>query len=303
MHITAKYNQDVLYTDELVEAIRQHYYPQISWRVGHSREEHANLDRLFLFDMSQNFVLERTLLYLGDFATEVNTHNPQPTSLWSSLACAQSKAELDTFNDAKANAMIWIYSLYAKMDHTRTFIEMIEAAEQLCRHRNGLKSRLAECLRDKGDRYRYLGKIAEAETCLREGLAICQELGDDEQKAFVNLYLSDCSIRRGDLTEVTALLDLPESYFDPTYQAWTDVLINRSQVALLQGNFDQARNDISCAMENDKSHHGDRRRLEILNWEANVEARASATQEAEILFAEVTAAEILPGQPDFMQLL
>jgi len=304
MHITEKYNTGLVYNDDLIDSIRRHYYPQISWEAERcAREEHANLDRLFLFDTSQEFVQVGTLRQLEDFITELYTHNPQPMSVWSYLECAQSEVELDTFNGAKADAMIWMSALYAKMDHNRTSLEMIEAALQLCRHTDGLQAKLAECLHDKGGRYRYLGKVTEAETCLREAHAICQEPGDERQKAFVNLYLSDCTIRRGDLSEATALLDLAESHFPPIYQARTNVLLNRSQVALLQGNFGQARNEIACAMDNDEAHHGGRRRFEILNKKADVEARAGATQAAENLLVQVTAKEILPGQPDFMEFL
>jgi len=304
MHITDKYNIGLVYDDDLIDAIRQHYYPQISWQDGHcAREEHVNLDRVFLFDISRNFVHTETLRQLRHFIVELRDHNPQPMSVWSYLECAQSEVDLDAFNTAKAHAMIWMSGLYGRMDHNRTSLEMIEAAEQLCRHRNGLKSRLAECLRDKGDMYRYLGKIAEAEACLREAHDICQELGDDEQENYVILNLSYCAIQRGDLSEATALLDLAESYFPPRYQAWTDVLLTRAQFASLQDNFDQARNDIARAMENDEAYHGGRRRIEMLNQKADIEARTGATQAAENLLVQVTAKEILPGQPDFMQFL
>jgi len=95
MHIMEKYNQDLPQTDELIESICQHYYPQIAWRVGHcARGEHANLDRVFHFDISQNFVQTKTLQDLQDFIVELYTHNPQPMSLWSSLECAQSEVQL-----------------------------------------------------------------------------------------------------------------------------------------------------------------------------------------------------------------
>jgi len=305
MHIMEKYNQYLVYNDNLIESIRRNYYLQIDYMAGHcAREEHANLDRVLLFDMSQEFVQVGTLQYLRNFAIELYNHNPQPMSVWSSLERAQSEADLDTFNEAKASTMIWVSALYGKMDHNRTFLEMIEATEQFCRHTDGLKSRLAECICDKGNKYRYLGKIAEAETCLREAHAIVQELGDAQEEASVYLSLSYCAIRRGDLLEATVLLDLAESYrFDPTYQAWTDILLNRAQVALLQGNLDQARSEIARAMESDEACHGGRRRFRILNRKADVEARAGTPQATGDLFAEVTATEVFPGQPYFFPFL
>ena len=304
MYITEKYNTALVYGDDLVDSIREHYYPQIAWKVGHcAKEEHANLDRVFLFDMSQDFVQVETLQYLWHFASELYTHNAQPMSLWPSLTCAQSEVELHAFNDAKANAMIWMSALYGRLDHNRTCLEMIEAAEQFCRHTDGLEGRLAECLSDKGDRLRYLGRINEAETCLREAHAIFEDLEDDEKEALVDSKLSHCAFRKGDLSEATALLNLAKSFLDQRSQAWTNILLNRAHIALLQGDFDEERNEIARAMRNDEAHHGGRRRLEILNRKADLEARAGATQAADTLLADITATEILPGRPDFQQFL
>jgi len=304
MHIMEKYSQDLLYNDELVESIRQHYYPQIFREAErYSKEEHVNLNRVFLFDLAQNVVEAQALWYLCSFTSYLYSHNPQSMSLWPSLACAQSEVELNAFNQAKADAMVWMSRLYGKMYHNRTSLEMIDAAEQFCRYTDGLKAKLADGLCVKGDNHQSLGKIADAETCLQEAHSICQELGDAQEEAFVSINLSDCAMRRGDLSKATALLDLAERHFDPTYQAWTDILLKRAQVALLQGNFDQARNGITCAMESDEEYHGGRKRLEIVHQKANVEAKASTTQAAETVLAEGTTTEILPGQPNFMQFL
>jgi len=304
MHITEKYNAKLMYNDELTTSICHYYYSRIDIDIGHcAREEYANLDRVFLFDISQKFVQVETLKNLREFTAELYNHNPQPMSVWSYLECAESEVELDSFDYTKANAMIWMSALYGVMDHNRTSLEMIEAAEQFCRHKDGLESKLGECLIDKGDCYRYLGKIAEAETYLREAHAICQELGDDLWEACVNLNLSYCAIQRGDLSVATALLDLAESFFGPAYYNWTDILLNRAQVALLQRDFAQARNVISHAMESDEARHGGRHWLYMSNRKADVDGRAGAMEAADILLAEATAKDILPGQPDFMQFL
>ena len=306
IYIAEQYNAKLMYDDELITSIRRYYYSRINFDIGHcAREGYANLDRIFLFDISQKFVQVETLQYLWNFAIELYNHNPQPMSVWSALERAQSEVKLDTFNEAKTEAMIWMSAIYAKMDHKRTSLEMIEAAKQFCRHMDGHKTKLAECLRDTGDIHRYLGKIAEAETCLREAHAICQELGDDEQENYVILCLSLCAIRKGDLSEATALLNLAENYFDPTSPVWATILLNKAQVGLLQSNFDQARSEIARAMENEEVHHGGiRRPLSMLKWKASdVESKAGAMQAAEHILAEATATEILPGQPDFMEFL
>jgi len=146
MYIMEKYNSNLCYTDELVNSIRRHYYSQIDWKVGHcGREEHANLDRIFLFDLSRPFVQVDTLQRLWNFIAELYYHNPQPINLWSCLQCAQSEAELSkqgTFNNAKASAMIWMSTLYAKMDRHRTSFEITTVAEQLCRRTTSGKASL-----------------------------------------------------------------------------------------------------------------------------------------------------------------
>ena len=167
----------------------------------------------------------------------------------------------------------------------------------------GLDGTLARCLRGKGVRYRHIGRVDAAVSCFREAYGICQQLGDRKQKASINLSLSLCAIGRGDLSGATTLLDLAQNHFHPKYEDWTNTLLIRAQVELLQDSLDQARDFIVRAMENDEAHHGGRRRFAISNLRADVEARTGNKQGVEIMLAEVTAREILPGQAEFLQFL
>jgi len=308
MYIMQQYNTGLQYDDELLAGIRNHYYSQVNWKFGHcALYEHANLERVLHFDLSQSFVRYETMKHATGFITELYNHNPQPTGLWSLLKNAKPGIAIDTrgtFDREKASAMIWMSTLYSDMNHNRTSLEMIEAAEELCRKAKGVETALAECLRERAHYYGVLGRIAESQTYLWESHAICEELEDREGEALGDLLLSHCALRRGDFPGARELLTISADSFDPRNQAWAHALLQKARIEMNQWSRDQRRHHYSGnTTMSDEDCRGARWHLEMSNLNADGEAKAGNHSTAQALLSEVAAIVIFPGKVGFLEFL
>jgi len=299
IYIMEQHNIDLSYEDELITSIRHHFHSQLEIDPAYcAREEHANIDRIFHFDLSHQFVRARTLPSLIRFISGLNEHSPQPTSVWELLEQAQPGPEFDgneAFNTQKADAMIQMGRLSSNINHGRNSIKMFEAAEFLCRSAQNLQAQLAESLYEKCDIYLDMGRIACAEKYAKEGHDICEAIGDRERQGFAKLALVDCALERGGLQEAEAHLRSAESLFIPECSGWRFMLIRQMKHSLMEEDYNSARSFMNKAIDNDLNSNGGRRHLQMLVLKAAVEAKGGDTLTAVELLDEATATEIIPG--------
>jgi len=303
IYIMERHNIDLSYEDELITSIRHHFHSQLEIDPAYcAREERANIDRIFHFDLSHRFVRARTLPSLIQFISGLSEHNPQPTSVWELLEQAQPGPEFEgnkAFNMQKADAMIQMGLLSSNMNHGRNSIKMFEAAEFLCRSNQNLQAQLAESLYEKSDIYLDMGRIACAEKYAQEGHDICEAIGDRERQGFAKLTLVQCDLERGRLREAKAHLSSAEKFITSECASWRVMLTKQVKVSLMEEDYSSARSFANKAVDVDMKSNGGQRRLPMLVFKASVEARGGDVPTAVRLLGDATAAEIIPGEAGF----
>jgi len=299
IYIMEQHNIDLSYDDELITSIRHHFHGQLETDSAYcAREEHANIDRIFHFDLSHRFVHARTLPSLIQFISGLNEHSPQPTSIWELLEQAQPGPEFDrneAFNTQKATAMIQMGRLSSNANQCSNSFKRFEAAEFLCRSSHNLQAQLAESLYEKANISHYMGKVACAEKYAEEGHDICEAIGDRERQGFAKLALVDCALKRGRLQEAKAHLRSAESFFIPEYSGWRFMLMRQVKYSLMEEDYNGARSFMNKAINNDMKNNGGRRHMQMSVLKAAVEAKGGDTVTAVELLDEATATEIIPG--------
>jgi len=272
--------------------------------------EHANLDRLLLFDFTSflyNWDLDiryYTIEIMAKYLENLESLHPQTTSLWPILASEISQIPVQENNDSLVfllgtclRRMCWIEY---RRDRKADALLALQLAEPFLRAHNLVCNEdLSEYLRLKGIIHRGYGNLTLAKEASSEVLSIANLMEDSYSQVLCQKILSALALSRGNFSDAVSLATAAEDGLRSTndYSNLIYILLDRTEIAV-KGNHDLlgARQFVDQAAEIASLHNGNKGHLRILNNKASIEGAAGDVMAACGYLGEVLEIDLRPAE-------